>query len=619
MKEGSRKYQQQLPKYEKYEKELKNQKNLFIKGKNKYIKQCQKYPDFTEYHDEGVEFLKNKFPNITYTNHFIITCRIAASDYIFTNFTEVEIADFDEEQIKTFSKNWFEHKDPIKSSKFMQKLYLNPRVKELANNPLLLTLLCLVFEDKTDFPSNRSRLYEDGISILLTKWDGQRSIEREKIYQNLDTTRKEDLLSQIAMSTFEQGNYFFEQKDVQKDIVNYIKNLPEFIKNPEQLKPDSGLLVLKSIEAQHGLLVERANGIYSFSHLTFHEYFTAYKIVDTSEPKKLEEGLKRLASHITENRWLEVFLLSLEKLKNASYLMILIKEEIDSIVVHDKKLQQILEQIKLSSEKIQCPYKPPALRAFLLARILVLQKNVNFCSDFASNLNSALNQASQITKNLTKQKINKPFAVYFSYVENIVKQFKDLFVSTFNSYEALDLRIAPAFALDSRFTSTIKQQHQIDINSELDKVLYKARAIAQTNKREFNPIWFSALALSLYFAFYKMMNLSENLAPELIYDLQELEKQLPKPESQKLNKWLQLDSQKWINGFRTIVNRYHDFYQDWQLDEVQTELIQKYQNANLLLVEFLSKDEFYIDLEVRENIEDTMLLPKQEINPVTES
>jgi predicted NACHT family NTPase len=37
-----------------------------------------------------------------WNNHFVITCRIAAWDYTFEAFTEVEVADFNESQISTF-------------------------------------------------------------------------------------------------------------------------------------------------------------------------------------------------------------------------------------------------------------------------------------------------------------------------------------------------------------------------------------------------------------------------------------------------------------------------------------------------------------------------------------
>ena len=68
--------------------------------------------------------------------------------------------------------------------------------------------------------------------------------------------------------------------------------------------------VLKSIEAQHGLLVERARGIYSFSHLTFQEYFAARKVFISCNPYSMEDKiLNSLASRITEKRWREVFFL----------------------------------------------------------------------------------------------------------------------------------------------------------------------------------------------------------------------------------------------------------------------------------------------------------------------
>jgi predicted NACHT family NTPase len=93
-----------------------------------------------------------------------------------------------------------------------------------------------------------------------------------QVYKKLSVQRKQDLLSQIALTTFERKDYFFKQRDVERYIADYIRNLPDAQTDPEGLQFDSEV-VLKSIEAQHGLLVERARGIYSFSHLTFQEYF----------------------------------------------------------------------------------------------------------------------------------------------------------------------------------------------------------------------------------------------------------------------------------------------------------------------------------------------------------
>ncbi len=81
-------------------------------------------------------------------------------EYTFTQFTEVEIADFDWEQITLFATNWFQNK-PTKPETFLNRIDNDQPIKELASNPLLLTLLCLVFEESGSFPGNRAGLYKE--------------------------------------------------------------------------------------------------------------------------------------------------------------------------------------------------------------------------------------------------------------------------------------------------------------------------------------------------------------------------------------------------------------------------------------------------------------------------
>jgi predicted NACHT family NTPase len=172
-------------------------------------------------------------------NQFVMTCRIAAKEYTFVHFTEVEVADFDAEQIADFAFKWFHSKDPIKAKEFPGELKAYPGLQELATNPLLLTLLCLVFEERAGFPANRSELYEEGLDVLLKKWDVKRNIKREDAYKQLSLKRKEDLLSQIAYETFQRSDYFFKQKFVENQIQDYIRNLPNVSNEPKTLQLDS--------------------------------------------------------------------------------------------------------------------------------------------------------------------------------------------------------------------------------------------------------------------------------------------------------------------------------------------------------------------------------------------
>ncbi|WP_017318273.1 NACHT domain-containing protein [Mastigocladopsis repens] len=286
-----------------------------------------------------------------FANSIVITCRIAAQEYTFEQFTEVEVADFDDEQIASFAAKWFQGQDAVKAQRFVQKLQEHQPLKELATNPLLLTLLCLVFEERVDFPANRCELYQEGLDLLLKKWDNKRGIERNQVYKQ-SRQHKEDLLSQIAWTTFERSEYFFKQKAIEARISHHIHTLPEGSTFLETLQVDSED-ILKSIEVQHGLLVERARGIYSFSHIIFQKYLAAKKIV-SSPPHHAEEALQNLVRHMSEKRWREVFLLAVEMLPNADKLLQLMKRQLDSLLASEEKQYEDAKKLLIDCLNSDC-------------------------------------------------------------------------------------------------------------------------------------------------------------------------------------------------------------------------------------------------------------------------
>lgn len=325
-------------------------------------------------------------------NYFVISCRIGTHEYTLEQFTEVEIADFDEQQITSFVRKWFKEKDPVKSSSFIEKIKNKSPILEIATNPLLLTMLCLMFEEIADFPANSSELYKEGLHLLLRKWDAKRNIEREQTYKKLCLQHKEDLLSQIAFLTFKRGDYFFRQNELEQHIANYICNLPNASTEIEVLQLDSEAVV-KSIEAQHGLLVERARGIYSFSHLSFQEYFTAKEIVSSSDPQVLETTLQELVSNITEKRWREVFLLTVGMLRNADYLLLMMKEKVDLLISNNKKLQDFLIWLHKKSCEVTSKHKLSNIRAFYLDLDIARKQNsVGSTLDLARMLDASFTQ-----------------------------------------------------------------------------------------------------------------------------------------------------------------------------------------------------------------------------------
>jgi predicted NACHT family NTPase len=154
----------------------------------------------------------------------------------------------------------------------------------------------------------------------------------------------------LASVTFEQGQYFFEQHIIEQYIGDYLQTLPGAQLDPEELQLESEAM-LKSIEAQHGFLIERARGIFSFSYLAFQEYFTARKIVANHNLQALEQSLGGLVSHLTDPHWREVFLLTTAMLRSADSLVQLMKQQIDALVAQDPYLQEFLSWATQKSQQ----------------------------------------------------------------------------------------------------------------------------------------------------------------------------------------------------------------------------------------------------------------------------
>lgn len=328
-----------------------------------------------------------KFADTYYQVQIILTCRLAAQDFYFRGFTYMEVADFNGSQIETFVQRWFAAQNSYqpalgstRAEQFLDQLQKreNQAIRELAGTPILLYLACLVFQEQAAFPKKRSRLYQTGLEILLVRWDTAKGIRREQIGHALSVSDRINILSQIAATFFEQGQYLFEKTEILPIIATYLATLPDCSHDPETLWLESES-VLRAIALQHGLLVERARDVYSFSHLTFQEYLTARRIFIQSMIQP--DYLGQLADRVTDPDWQEVILLAIELLPDANLLLPQMQQRIQALVQPDSTLQAILHWVQQQAASRPLPYKPAAARAFYLCLALSQQLDLAIALD----------------------------------------------------------------------------------------------------------------------------------------------------------------------------------------------------------------------------------------------
>ena len=290
-------------------------------------------------------------------NRYILSCRIAAYYHTFEGFTLVEIADFVDKQKKIFVEKWFSE-TPQKGKQCWSKLSTNNSIKELAGTPLLLAMLCVQYDEAMGFPDNRAELYQEATQTLLRRWDASKNIERRPVYKDMSIVGKESLLSHLAYSSFVDGEYFIPQRVIEARIKEYIENIPNA--ENHNLGVDSNR-VLRAIETNHGLLVERASRVYSFSHLTFQEYYTAKYFVED------QTRLQSMVEHQFDPKWKEVILLTSGLIPSRSVsdrFMRSIRESINTFAEKKKLLPSL--NLGYATIKKNSPYSN------LVSRVLVI-------------------------------------------------------------------------------------------------------------------------------------------------------------------------------------------------------------------------------------------------------
>ncbi|NER89120.1 sister chromatid cohesion protein PDS5 [Moorena sp. SIO3A2] len=267
-------------------------------------------------------------------NRAIITSRPAGyrRDFFRTeDFPHYQIEPFDDSKISAFIDNWYNSRFQDQAEAERRKDSLrkalddNDRIKLLARNPLLLTIIALIHRYQAVLPKERYKLYDKAVETLLTSWDANKELTSDKwlTYLSLDDLRR--LMEWLAYWIHSQGNA--EDKDSgtlidQDDLINQLAEQIKTLKQVDLYKAkQEAKRFVELIRKRTGLLNEQGQDCYGFVHKTFQEYLCAQEINYQAE-NEYDFGiiLNHIREYLHDSHWREVLLLLIaqQKPKNAT-------------------------------------------------------------------------------------------------------------------------------------------------------------------------------------------------------------------------------------------------------------------------------------------------------------
>jgi hypothetical protein len=220
-----------------------------------------------------------------------------------TQFTCYRLGGFGDKEVAEYVRKWFAVQEDAKPAEAEAKAFLEESASapDLRSNPLLLSLMCILYRGAGSLPRDRAGIYARCADLLFDKWDERRKIHRELraghlvepairylawwLFSGNDpqaAVTERQLIDEAAK--FLHGRGFESEGEARSAATEFVA----FCRDRMWVFSDAGTT---------------ADGekLYAFTHRTFLEYFAAAQLVAVCDSP--EDLANSLAPHVASEEW----------------------------------------------------------------------------------------------------------------------------------------------------------------------------------------------------------------------------------------------------------------------------------------------------------------------------
>ncbi|MFQ5629806.1 MAG: NACHT domain-containing protein, partial [bacterium] len=365
--------------------------------------------------------------------------------------------------IEAYLDKWFEG-EKEKITALRNTLKDKPRMRALAENPFLLSMICYTFEEKGDAAliAQRSTLYAACTERLLAR---MYAVDKE-IPARVELDKALAMLKDLALRYF-----LWQEAEFPVDLVNLLAQA-----TLESKTPDLAAGFLDDLQRETGL-VQRAQEGYTFVHRTLWEYFTALALLDKNDHHHVirhaadpdwEEVVRLYAGLLDDDDKVKKLVAGLWNINRPLALRVttevqtpaaeLLGPHISGETGSQGKLLLIdglAQSLPLIAEKERQPLVDETLRILLPA-----------CREDRESFCEILYHAEQLLEQLNMQPLAKGGLVYdLLDLRNAAQRQKDLLADPSNKFEWIEVEGGEFLMGDDEHHDNEKPVHRVRVNS----------------------------------------------------------------------------------------------------------------------------------------------------------